>query len=252
MDEDGIDAEALQAQIDLSMSFAQNLVSSWIQPHNIPGNSQKKDIEKELSEYMQRPARYDYPALSKFNARHITRLGVGASIPEGYNSATRETARLKGKLAGTKHSRDDDDIAHQQPSDTEGERRAIAIKKKPKYDPFDVEHGKKKKKEKDIDHEDASPQLITASPNVAQLQATTSPKEASNQRFDGYDPNSLTLSLSKKKKKRKNLNVENSTHNARGSETGASSLCNGSSNVPNPLSIPPRRSAGESALSHHI
>ena len=59
MDEDDIDVEALQAQIDLSMSFAKNLVSSWIEPHRIPRNSHKKDLEKELSEYMQRPARYD-------------------------------------------------------------------------------------------------------------------------------------------------------------------------------------------------
>ena len=59
MDEDDIDVETLQAQIDLSMSFAKNLVSSWIQPHRIQSNSYKKDLEKELSEYMQRPARYD-------------------------------------------------------------------------------------------------------------------------------------------------------------------------------------------------
>jgi hypothetical protein len=58
MDEDAIDIETLQAQIDLSMSFAKNLVSTWIQPHTIPRNSNKKDLEKELSEYMQRPARY--------------------------------------------------------------------------------------------------------------------------------------------------------------------------------------------------
>jgi hypothetical protein len=59
MDEDAIDVETLQAQIDLSMSFAKSLVSSWIQPYRIPRNSHKKDLEKELSEYMQRPARYD-------------------------------------------------------------------------------------------------------------------------------------------------------------------------------------------------
>jgi hypothetical protein len=58
MDEDAIDTEALQAQIDLSMSFAQNLVSSWIQPQKIPRNPHKKNLEKELSEYMKRPARY--------------------------------------------------------------------------------------------------------------------------------------------------------------------------------------------------
>ena len=59
MDEDDIDVETLQAQIDLSMSFAKNLVSSWIEPHRIPRNPRKKDLEKEISEYMQRPARYD-------------------------------------------------------------------------------------------------------------------------------------------------------------------------------------------------
>ena len=91
-------------------------------------------------------------------------MGVGASIPEGYNSASRETTRLKGKLAGTKHSRDEDeDNATQQASDSEGESRAIAIKTKPKYDPFDVVHGKKKKKGKDIDHEDLNRQLILES-----------------------------------------------------------------------------------------
>ena len=103
-------------------------------------------------------------SLRKINAKCIARLGVGASIPEGYNSTSRETTRLKGKLAGTKHSREEDeDIASQQASDTEGESRAIAIKTKSKYDPFDVVHGKKKKKEKDIDDEDANRQLILAS-----------------------------------------------------------------------------------------
>lgn len=55
-DED-IDTETLQAKIDLSMSFAQDLVSSWINPKlNLPRNS-GKDLEKELKEYMRRPAR---------------------------------------------------------------------------------------------------------------------------------------------------------------------------------------------------
>jgi hypothetical protein len=160
-DSDAIDVETLQAQIDLSMSLANNLVSSWIEPHRIPRNSPKKDLEKEISEYMQRPARHDLLVLPKINAERIARLGVGASIPDGYNSAS---TRLKGKLAGTKHSREEDeDIASQQASDTERESRTIAIKTKSKYDPFDVVHGKKKKKEKDIDDEDANQQLILAS-----------------------------------------------------------------------------------------
>jgi hypothetical protein len=162
----------------------------------------------------------------KLMLKSVARLGVGASVPEGYNSASRETVRLKGKLASTKHPRNegDDDFGRQQPSDTEGESRAIVIKKKTKHDPFDVVHGKRKKKERDIDHEDANTQLTTANSNLAQLQATVSPQETSNQRLDGHDPNSPT---SKKEK-------------------------NGSSNVLNPSSTPPRRSAGESALSQHI
>ena len=56
--EDEIDTEALQAQIDLSMSFAQDLVTSWIKPsHKLVLNSHK-DTERELQEYMRRPPRY--------------------------------------------------------------------------------------------------------------------------------------------------------------------------------------------------
>lgn len=54
VDEDSIDPEALQAQIDLSMSFAQNLVCSWIGPQQLP---RRKDLEKEINEYIKRPPR---------------------------------------------------------------------------------------------------------------------------------------------------------------------------------------------------
>lgn len=57
VDEDSIDPEALQAQIDLSMSFAQNLVSSWIRPQQLPPSSRRKDLEKEITEYIKRPPR---------------------------------------------------------------------------------------------------------------------------------------------------------------------------------------------------
>lgn len=57
IDEDALDSEALQAQIDLSMSFAQGLVSSWMDPHKFPKNSRQKDLEKELTDYMRRPPR---------------------------------------------------------------------------------------------------------------------------------------------------------------------------------------------------
>jgi len=57
VDENSIDAEALQAQIDLSMSFAQSLVSSWLEPQEFPASSRNRDLEKDLTEYMKRPPR---------------------------------------------------------------------------------------------------------------------------------------------------------------------------------------------------
>lgn len=121
-DEDEIDTEALQAQIDLSMSFAQNLVTSWVKPsRKLPSRS--RDIEVELKEYMRRPPR----------------LGVGAPIPRT-QSLSNETARLKGRLIGkgAKRSREIEEDVEKNSSDTgnDEESRARAIKKKAKVDPF--------------------------------------------------------------------------------------------------------------------
>lgn len=57
IDESSLDAEALQAQIDLSMSFAQDLVSTWLDPSKFSKSSRKQDLEKELTDYMRRPPR---------------------------------------------------------------------------------------------------------------------------------------------------------------------------------------------------
>ena len=57
MDEDDISLENLQAQIDMSMSFAQSLVSSWVKPSK-PGISRKKvDLENEMLEATRRRQR---------------------------------------------------------------------------------------------------------------------------------------------------------------------------------------------------
>lgn len=59
-EEDDLDTEALQAQIDLSMSFAQNLVASWMKPSTSASTSKKsssQNLEDELKDYMRRPAR---------------------------------------------------------------------------------------------------------------------------------------------------------------------------------------------------
>lgn len=78
----------------------------------------------------------------------LPRLGVGAVIPEGHSQGlSRETARLKGKLTGSKRPQEQDDVGPSQPIlHDEDESRAISIKRKARVDPFDVVHGRKKKK----------------------------------------------------------------------------------------------------------
>lgn len=57
MDEnEELDLVSLQAQIDMSMSFAQDLVSSWVEPSKV-ATSRSHDLEKELKEHMRRPPR---------------------------------------------------------------------------------------------------------------------------------------------------------------------------------------------------
>ncbi|KAF9821295.1 hypothetical protein IEO21_00903 [Rhodonia placenta] len=96
-DEDDIDVETLQAQVDMSMAFTHNLVSSWMTPSKgkLPSSSSHLNDEKELEEYMRRPPR----------------LGVGAAIPESTSMFGRDAARLKNKLTGNnakKRGRDED------------------------------------------------------------------------------------------------------------------------------------------------
>ncbi|KAL0949332.1 hypothetical protein HGRIS_009404 [Hohenbuehelia grisea] len=128
-----IDADALQAQIDLSMSFAHDLVSSWIKPSPNLVRSSHKNPEDEIKEYLRKPPR----------------LGVGAPIPESANGV-RETARLKQRLtnaASKKRSHDDSMDARKDPSsDDDEESRANVIRKKPKLDPFAQQPLKKKQK----------------------------------------------------------------------------------------------------------
>lgn len=57
--DDDLDAESLQAQIDMSMSFAHNLVTSWIKPSHL---AQLRvggvDATQVLEEELRRPPRY--------------------------------------------------------------------------------------------------------------------------------------------------------------------------------------------------
>jgi hypothetical protein len=59
--EEDIDNETLQAQIDLSLSFAQNLAASWVKPSSKPTKNSSSALEAELKEYMRRPPRYYVP-----------------------------------------------------------------------------------------------------------------------------------------------------------------------------------------------
>ncbi|KAG6869347.1 hypothetical protein C0993_000100 [Termitomyces sp. T159_Od127] len=129
-DEDSVNLEALQAQIDMSMAFAENMVSSWVKPSRKLSSRSDRDFEAELKEYMRRPPR----------------LGVGAAIPEAANSS-RDVARLKGQLLGKGNKRlREDDMSDRGKDDTdsEGETRGGVIKKKARVDPF-TKDGKKNK-----------------------------------------------------------------------------------------------------------
>lgn len=63
-----IDTETLQAQIDLSMAYAQNLVASWLPSSSLTHSSstlRAAEAEAELQTLFRRPPRYvllSYPA----------------------------------------------------------------------------------------------------------------------------------------------------------------------------------------------
>ncbi|EKM59251.1 uncharacterized protein PHACADRAFT_205432 [Phanerochaete carnosa HHB-10118-sp] len=120
--ENDLDAESLQAQIDMSLAHTQSLVSSWLKPKYGSGGSSSSRVnqEKELEELMKRPPR----------------LGVGAPIPTSTGVASHEAMKLKGKLTGKKRSREEEDVKMAEASDEESESRARAIQKKAKPDPF--------------------------------------------------------------------------------------------------------------------
>ena len=62
--EDAVNLDELQAQIDLSMSVTDDLISSWLKTPNTKSNGlgNKNKIDKELHDYLRRPARYDMTA----------------------------------------------------------------------------------------------------------------------------------------------------------------------------------------------
>ncbi|OBZ76464.1 hypothetical protein A0H81_03746 [Grifola frondosa] len=151
VDDDDIDPETLQANIDMSMAFTQNLVESWMKSSKakLPSSQSHGNEERELDEYMRRPPR----------------LGVGATVPESSGVLSRNAARLKNKLSGKsgkKRMRDEEPEAAAPPSDDEEESRAGAIRKKAKLDPFAKKaKGKKKKVRIDVPYTPSAPATST-------------------------------------------------------------------------------------------
>lgn len=59
-EENTVDLDALQAQIDLSMAFTEELVASWIRPGfgaSSKATQNSDAIDKELQDYLRRPPR---------------------------------------------------------------------------------------------------------------------------------------------------------------------------------------------------
>ncbi|KAF9534731.1 hypothetical protein CPB83DRAFT_923874 [Crepidotus variabilis] len=190
--EDSIDTETLQAQIDLSMSFAQNLISSWMEPAQLPTSTRRKDLEKELMENMKRPPR----------------LGVGASAVVATQSLGRETARLKSKLTGSKRTREEVDEGHGTTalSDAEDESRTGAISKKARPDPFGGVHGKKKKKANEGPSSTAKPELsVQTTPPATALRNIKPSTPVVEIKLESGHEESKISTTEKKKKKRKCL-----------------------------------------------
>ncbi|KAJ7129467.1 hypothetical protein C8R44DRAFT_776867 [Mycena epipterygia] len=191
MADEDIDNETLQAQIDLSLSFAQNLVSSWVKPTRKPTKNSSLALEAELKEYMRRPPR----------------LGVGAPIPE-VASSSRETERLKAHLSGKGNKRtrgEDDDAGPKQPSDNEEEARGASIKKKARIDPFESRIKKKTKEVNGLPAPTLTPPL--PEPNLV---AKEHPKERAGSEDVPRTSELLSppLSPSKRAKKKKHKNKD--------------------------------------------
>ncbi|EIN10886.1 hypothetical protein PUNSTDRAFT_132949 [Punctularia strigosozonata HHB-11173 SS5] len=135
-DDEEVNAEMLQAQIDMAMSFTHELVSSWIKPS--AGSKRKRaSAQHELEAIMKRPAR----------------LGVGAPTSDGSSLLNRDAARLKGRLtaSGVQKRPSNLEVSHsrQGHEDDSEDSRAGAIRKKAKSGGPPISKMKPKRRGKD-------------------------------------------------------------------------------------------------------
>ncbi|KAH9971343.1 hypothetical protein BGW80DRAFT_1253366 [Lactifluus volemus] len=155
-----IDTETLQAKIDLSMAYAQNLVTSWLPSTSgslTQSSSRAAKAEAELqysyvaphgvyliflTSYMQDV--YSSPLFFFLGAR----LGVGAPLPEIPPTAqTRLIQKLEGGKKRSREIENGDTLVkakEDEEADSEEESRAGNLRKRTRIDPF--EPGGKKKK----------------------------------------------------------------------------------------------------------
>ncbi|KAF5388059.1 hypothetical protein D9615_000567 [Tricholomella constricta] len=224
IDEDSIDLDALQAQIDMSMSFAQEMVSTWVKSSRRLPSRSSRDIEAELKEYMRRPPR----------------LGVGAAIPETHNSS-REAARLKGQLIGkgNKRSRDDEPDAKEKSEDEE-ESRAGAIRKKARVDPFGDYGGKKKNKKKKLTLQDCGALAPLKRPVFSEIEA----EEVVSGIIEDTGGPSTPATLKRKKRKKSHSTDGPSTDSAIATESSIPMSPRGAKIPDNSLNTPERTTAG--------
>lgn len=78
-EQDGPDLETLQAQIDMSMAFTNSIVSGWMKSSKAKLPSYSRNDDKELEEYMRRPARCVYARLPQ--PRPQRRLTDSLALP---------------------------------------------------------------------------------------------------------------------------------------------------------------------------
>ncbi|KLO18066.1 hypothetical protein SCHPADRAFT_886516 [Schizopora paradoxa] len=222
--ENAVDLEALQAQIDLSMSLTDQLVSSWL-PKSVSNkthDSKAKSVDAELQDVLRRPPR----------------LGVGAPLPESSNASQREASQLKNKLAGKNKKRrleDENENKGTEGDSSEEEGRGKRAKaesttKRIRLDPFSAGQGKGRAKKfegvngeaKEISNgvpSDSLPHKNSAESSTSNLNALSIlPETVSEDAFKGDsaadnlhpsqlsqpDINSSQASSTSKKKRKKN------------------------------------------------
>ncbi|KAG6336543.1 hypothetical protein ID866_2565 [Astraeus odoratus] len=134
----------------MSMSFAHNLVTSWVQSAQVGQlRSGISDAERILHEELRRPPRYVQALIKHTRMEYalcIFRLGVGAPIPAA-TSANRDASKLRHRLAkmDAKTASLLQTSSQPGPGSDEEEEKGRTKRRATNIDPF-VMHGNKKRK----------------------------------------------------------------------------------------------------------